>query len=87
MPLIIINSSCTQLIENHSNSFVLRLNKGKPLDLKLLQSNHSKVSLKNHVRAGVLPNARRSYWRVCLRIKDEDVVVYSKALGHSEQGR
>lgn len=59
----------------------------RPLDEKLWRSlTQTKSSLKLHVRAGVIPKLRRQLWLSALQVRDEDVVLYSKALGQPEQG-
>ena len=63
-----------------------RFTTSKPLDEDLWKKVRlTKSSLKAHVRAGITPRVRRNYWLAISEVKDEDVVLYSHAIGQPEQ--
>lgn len=47
----------------------------------------TKSSLKSHVRAGVEPQLRRQYWLSMLQVNDEDVILYSRAIGQPDDSK
>lgn len=65
-----------------------RYTTSSPLDGRLWHKvQHTKGSLKAHVRTGVAPSTRRRLWLEMLGVRDEDVVLYSRALGKESKSR
>ncbi|XP_019862056.1 PREDICTED: TBC1 domain family member 24-like isoform X1 [Amphimedon queenslandica] len=79
-------------IENDEFKTLTTLTKftnSRPLDSKVWDKNtkRTKSSLKSFVRSGVDPEVRRKYWLAMLQIVDEDVILYSRAIGQPDDSK
>ena len=69
--------------------FSHRFTNSRPLDSKVWDKNtkRTKSSLKSFVRSGVELEVRRKYWLAMMQIVDEDVILYSKAIGQPDDSK
>jgi hypothetical protein len=83
------NGLAASFTEQPDYEEVWRLTKftgSKPLDNKLWRKiRPTKSSLKAHVRSGVAPKIRRDLWLTMTQVKDEDVILYSHAIGQPDE--
>ena len=72
-----------------SLAFSFRFTNSRPLDSKVWDKStkRTKSSLKSFVRSGVELEVRRKYWLAMMQIVDEDVILYSKAIGQPDDSK